>query len=315
MTARDQSRRHLLVPADDAIPLAAQGVGGRRRLAGHRRVRPDIRGGVGSLEGGRVADPFVAIQRGGHVPDVAEVVEGVGTRVGRARRRGAGRAAARAPGEGREAEGGIRVGVVEEGAEAGLAEGVEEVAVLHDGGVGEHAVGRHVPGARADGDVGLDLVLGLLHVLGEAGHLEDGLLVARGGDDVGLRLVLDPLDRGALGPDHEADDAVRDAHLDRRVSGHVDRGSGRRERTAGQVVLAGGPDLREVRRRRDDLPLRLRHVLLPPCHHEHRLLAAHRRLDVRVRFRAQRFDLAACNTPKKTHPLVLSGATTTIMAS
>ena len=56
------------------------------------------------------------------------------------------------------------------------------------------------------------------------------------------------------------------------------------------VLGAGGADLREVVGGREDLSLGQRHVLLPPRHHEHRLLAAHRGLDVRVGLSSQSFD-------------------------
>ena len=65
----------------------------------------------------------------------------------------------------------------------------------------------------AQGDVGLDLALCLIHVVRHARHLEDGLLLPRGRHDVRRRLLLDALDGGALGTHHQADHAVRNAHL------------------------------------------------------------------------------------------------------
>ena len=65
----------------------------------------------------------------------------------------------------------------------------------------------------AEGDVGLDLLPGGVDVLREASDLEDGLLVARGRHDVGVRLLLDALDGRALRTDDQAHHAVRHADL------------------------------------------------------------------------------------------------------
>ena len=64
-------------------------------------------------------------------------------------------------------------------------------------------------------DVRLDLFSGGVHVLREAGDLEDGFLVPRGRHDVGVRLLLDALDGRALRTDHQAHHAVRHADLQR----------------------------------------------------------------------------------------------------
>ena len=61
--------------------------------------------------------------------------------------------------------------------------------------------------------MGLDLLPGGVDVLREAGDLEDGLLVARGRHDVGVRLLLDALDGRALRTHDQAHHAVRHADL------------------------------------------------------------------------------------------------------
>ena len=83
------------------------------------------------------------------------------------------------------------------------------------------AVGSVEQRARPHCNVRLDLFPGSVDVLREAGHLEDGLLVPRGGHDVGVGLLLDALDGGALGPDHQSDHLVRHSHLDCRLARDV----------------------------------------------------------------------------------------------
>lgn len=58
-------------------------------------------------------------------------------------------------------------------------------------------------------------------------------------------------------------------------------------------------DLRKVVGRREDLLAGRGHVLLAAGDDEDGLLAAHRRLDVRVGLGAQRFDLATCSSRRK----------------
>lgn len=93
--------------------------------------------------------------------------------------------------------------------------------------------------AGAQRNVRLDLAAGALHVVRHAGHLENGLFVARGGDNVGVRLLLDVLDGGAFGTDDKADHAIGDAHLDGDLAGHVGRGAGWRS-FAGEPPENGG---------------------------------------------------------------------------
>ena len=62
-------------------------------------------------------------------------------------------------------------------------------------------------------DVRLDLFSGGVHVLREAGDLEDGFLVPRGRHDVGVRLLLNALDGRALRTHDQANHSVRDTDL------------------------------------------------------------------------------------------------------
>lgn len=67
---------------------------------------------------------------------------------------------------------------------------------------------------RAEGDVSLDLLARPLGIARGARDLKDGVPVAAGRHDVGARLLLDALDGGALGPDHQTHHAVRNPYLD-----------------------------------------------------------------------------------------------------
>ena len=80
-------------------------------------------------------------------------------------------------------------------------------------------------------------------------------------------------------------------------------GGGRAGGTGGSAGGAepAGADLAEVLRGAEYLALGGGHVLPAPGHHEDRLLAAHRRLDVRVRLRSQRLDLRPCVHHPVTH--------------
>ncbi len=74
----------------------------------------------------------------------------------------------------------------------------------HVGAVGMEVVliGELDQAAGAHGDVCFDLLPGPVYVLRHAGHLEDGLFVTAGRDDVGVRLLLDALDGSPLGANH-----------------------------------------------------------------------------------------------------------------
>ena len=67
--------------------------------------------------------------------------------------------------------------------------------------------------AGAERDVRLDLLARDVHVLLGAGDLEHGLLLARGREDVRLRVLLHLADGGAFWADHEAHHLVGHAHL------------------------------------------------------------------------------------------------------
>ena len=107
--------------------------------------------------------------------------------------------------------------------------------------------------------------------------------------------MLDSLDGRALRSYHKPDYSVRDSYLNRHVARNGGWRAGGRAQQGAQRALAGGTDLREMLGGRQYLALRAGHVLLAPGHHEHRLLAAHRRLDVGVGLRSERFDLTTCN--------------------
>lgn len=294
---------------------AQVGGGGRRR----RLERPDIGGGHGTFERGRFAQPLIALHAAA-VPNVDQIVEAAAAAAGRtgrrARARASGREGTRAAGRAGQAcerrDPAVGAGVVHEAAEAvqiGGLQGVEQVVQAWGGVQGRQHICRVLKefcahGARSTGthcDMGLDLPPGRVHGLGQPGHFKDGLLVPGWSHDVRGGLVLDALDRGALGADHQADDAVGDAHLDGHLAGDVRRRARGRQRPGRpaqtrQVVLARSANLREMLGGRQDLTLGLGDVLLPAGHDEHGLLAAHRRLDVRVGLGAQGLDLAALST-------------------
>ena len=142
--------------------------------------------------------------------------------------------------------------------------------------------------ASAQGDVRLDLLASSVHVLRHAGHLEHRLLVAAGRHDVRVRLLLDALDRGALGPHHEPHHAIGHPHLDGGLPRQVRRpGHCAVER---RVLIPRGADHGEVLGGRDDLPPSHGHILLPARHNKDRLLPTNRGLDISVGLRPQRFD-------------------------
>ena len=141
-------------------------------------------------------------------------------------------------------------------------------------------------------DVRLDLFSGGVHVLREAGDLEDGFLVPRGRHDVGVRLLLNALDGRALRTHDEADHSVRDTYLRGRLPGLVGDELTKGEGGVDVVLRAGGANLREVVGGGENLAFGQRDVLLPPRYHEHRLLAADRSLDVGVGLGAEGLDLA-----------------------
>lgn len=163
-------------------------------------------------------------------------------------------------------------------------------------------------------DVAFDLPPRPLGVLRRSDDLEHRVLVPSGRHDVRLRVLLDALDRRSLRPDDESHDAHRDPHPDRHLAttpvggARVERRRRRRlgaplrpttttTTTSGGSGCSGsssGPDLAEVIRGRDDLPLGGRHVVLSPGDDEDRLLSPHRGLDVGVRLAPKGLDLAPC---------------------
>jgi len=146
-------------------------------------------------------------------------------------------------------------------------------------------------------------------------HFEHRVPVSSRRDDVGTGVGLDALDRRALGADDQSDHAHRYPNPQggrRRRSGARRGGSclamvgvgsaawtrsptacaRRGRRPAGVMMTSTGSDLGEVLGGGHDLSPRGVDVLPPARHHEHRLFASHRRLDVRVRLVSQRLDLA-----------------------
>ncbi len=112
-----------------------------------------------------------------------------------------------------------------------------------------------------------------------------------------MRLLLDALYSGALGADHEADNAVRHAHLNGGLARRVGHQLAEGQRGV-DVVLARGAYLGEVLGGGEDLPLGEPDVLLATGYDENRFLAPYRGLDVGVRLGAQSLDLASCRKKK-----------------
>lgn len=132
----------------------------------------------------------------------------------------------------------------------------------------------------------------------QSGDLENRLLVATGRHDVGVGLVLDPLNGSTLGSYYQSHHSVRHSYLDGNVTGYVGWGSwgSTSARTESrQVVFAGGSDLGEMLGRRQDLSLGFGDVFLATSHNEYRLLTSYWGLDVRVRFGTESLDFATCN--------------------
>lgn len=156
--------------------------------------------------------------------------------------------------------------------------------------------GVHQP-TRSVGDVRLDLALCRLHVLGRARHLENGFLVARGRDDVGVCLLLDALDGRPLGSHHQPHHAVWHSHPDGDLARAQGRAGGAHTAITAEAGGAGaaarGPDLREVRRGVVDFLLGGANVLAPTRDHEDWFLPSDGGLDVCVCFGSQGLDFAA----------------------
>lgn len=280
VAAGHQRRRHAALTAHGA---GACGGRGRRRPAPRPRRRRLPRRAARRLERRRLAQPLVALRRR---PDAEQVPE--------PRRR----AARRARPARREAllllgpQQRRQPGAVQLRQALALRAARRRAAQRARARPAAGAARARARRARAQRDVRLDLLARCLHALGQAGHLEHGLALARRRHDVGVRRVLDALDGGALGPDDQPHHAVGHAHLRGHVSG---RAGGRRGRGA---ALARRSDLREVLGGREDLALGARHVLLPARHHEHGLFPSHGRLDVCVGLGAESLYLAAWNNEK-----------------
>lgn len=144
--------------------------------------------------------------------------------------------------------------------------------------------------ARSQHDVGLDLLSSTIDILLASSHLEYRLLISRRRHDVSIRCLLDAFNRRSLWPNDEAHDTVRNSNLNCGLAGSTGRrGRARVERG----ILALGSDLREVLGCRQNLPL-CKHDVFPSSRdHEHRILAAHWRLDVRVGLRSECLYLTA----------------------
>ena len=102
-----------------------------------------------------------------------------------------------------------------------------------------------------------------LHIARLTHHLEDGPVPAGGRRDVGVGVLLDPLDGGALLSDYETHELIRHFDLDGDITvalGRTEGGGG-----AARVLATSLAQLAEVFGRRQDLLLRERHVLLPAC--------------------------------------------------
>ena len=87
---------------------------------------------------------------------------------------------------------------------------------------------------------------------------------------------------------------MKKTDLNSNLSGHWRRRhetGGAGEALSDDAAAPGRPDLRKVFGGRENFAFGRRHVLLAARHHKDRLLAAHRRLDVRVRLGSQRFNL------------------------
>lgn len=151
----------------------------------------------------------------------------------------------------------------------------------------------------ANGDVALDFQFGFFYIFGETSDLKHRFLVATGGDNVGVRLLLDPFNGGALRAYHKPHHAVGHADLDGDLTGGA--GTGRAVRSCGgdgggaghAAVSPRGADLTEVLCSRQNLSLRHGDIFFAARHDEDRLLSTDWGFDVCVCFGSQGFNLAS----------------------
>lgn len=156
-----------------------------------------------------------------------------------------------------------------------------------------------VDAARSEGDVRLDLLTRPLSIAWGARDLKDGVPVTAGGHDVRASLLLDALDGGALGADHQAHHTVWNPYLD---GGLARQRRGWRTAEGDPKLVAGCPQHREVLGRRDDLASRQRYVFLAASDEEDRLLTPNRRFDVGVGLGSECLDLAPCRENTEAKP-------------
>ena len=108
-----------------------------------------------------------------------------------------------------------------------------------------------------------------------------------------MGLLLDPLDGGALGADHQTNHTIGHTHLGRGLTGLVGDQLSEGQGGVDVVLGSGGPDLGEVLSGGKDLALGQGDILFPAGDHEDGLLPANRCLDVGVRLGAECLDFAA----------------------
>jgi hypothetical protein len=155
--------------------------------------------------------------------------------------------------------------------------------------------------------VSLDFLLCGLNRVGQSCYFEDGLLVSRRSDDVGVGLLLDALDGRSFRANDEPHDSVGNPHLDRSLTGNVGIGSVRsrdsqssrshsrsQSSSSTQVVLSLCSNLAEVFCCRQDLSLCRGNILLSSSYYEYGLLSSNGSFDVCVCLGSQSLDFASC---------------------
>ena len=73
------------------------------------------------------------------------------------------------------------------------------------------AVDAQQPSSQCN--VRFDLALGLVHIIRQSSHFEDGFLFARRRHDVSARLLLNSLNSGSFRTDYKSYDAIRNSNL------------------------------------------------------------------------------------------------------
>lgn len=145
---------------------------------------------------------------------------------------------------------------------------------------------------RAHSDVALYFPLRTFSILWLSSHFEAWLFVSGRCDNIGIRQLLNALDRRPFGTDYQTDNAVRHTNVDG-DSFLYRRTNARSGLILHSVILAGCTNLCEMLCGSRHFTFSCRYILWSSCDNEYRIFTAGRSLDVRVGLSSQGLDLAA----------------------